>query len=242
MPANSVGRRRLVDRGGCGSVHRYRSAQGLRDAGWSVPGLFGPAPDAVPSRIGSRHRDLVERDRVRVAVVEHLPYAVPRVRQWRHAALRYLATKDLKRVPALPTDATAKGLRDRAMLLLLGRLGRRVGEVVRLELEDVDWRAGNILIRAGKTRRERILPLPHDAGDALVHYLKDGRPVSSHRPCAYVFRHTIATHRRNSGLSNSLRKQSYFSSTSATPSALAAFSKSLSKEASGRPVRRVRSR
>jgi site-specific recombinase XerD len=164
-------------------------------------------------------------------IPNHLPYAVPRVRQWRHAALpRFLATEDLKRVLALPTDTTAKGLRDRAMLLLLARLGLRAGEVVRLELEDVDWRAGNILIRAGKTRRERILPLPHDAGDALVHYLKDGRPasthrrifvglcppheplassvvitgaakaalrkagVSSHRPGAYVFRHTIATH------------------------------------------------
>ena len=70
--------------------------------------------------------------------------------------MRYLATEDLKRVLALPTDATAKGLRDRAMLLLLARLDLGAGEVVRLELEDVDWRAGNILIRAGKTRRERI--------------------------------------------------------------------------------------
>ena len=164
-------------------------------------------------------------------IPHHLPYAVPRVRQWRHAALpRSLATEDLKRVLALPTDATAKGLRDRAMLLLLARLGLRAGEVVRLELEDIDWRAGHILIRAGKTRRERILPLAHDAGDALVQYLKEGRPVSthrriflglcppheplassvvptaaakaalrkagisSHRPGAYVFRHTIATH------------------------------------------------
>ena len=76
--------------------------------------------------------------------------------------MRYLATEDLKRVLALPTDATAKGLRDRAMLLLLARLDLGAGEVVRLELEDVDWRAGNILVRAGKTRRERILPLPHD--------------------------------------------------------------------------------
>jgi len=116
------------------------------------------------------------------------------------------------------------------MLLLLARLGLRAGEVMRLELEDIDWRAGNILIRAGKTRRERILPLPQDAGEGLVRYLKDGRPASahrriflnlcapheplassvvltgiaqavlrkaginSHRPGAYVFRHTIAAH------------------------------------------------
>jgi len=59
-----------------------------------------------------------------------LQYAVPRVRQWTHAALpRFLMTEDLNRVLALPTDSTAKGLRDRAMLLLLARLGLRAGEV-----------------------------------------------------------------------------------------------------------------
>ena len=161
----------------------------------------------------------------------HLQYAVPRVRQWTHAALpRFLMTEDLNRVLALPTDSTAKGLRDRAMLLLLARLGLRAGEVARIELDDIDWRGGSILIRAGKTRRERILPLPKDAGEALVRYLKEGRPASlhrriflnlcppheplassvvltgiaqaglrqagitSHRPGAYVFRHTIAAH------------------------------------------------
>ena len=45
------------------------------------------------------------------------------------------------------------------MLLLLVRLGLRAGEVVRLQLDDIDWRAGSVLIRAGKTRRERVLPL-----------------------------------------------------------------------------------
>jgi integrase/recombinase XerD len=115
-------------------------------------------------------------------IPDHLQYAVPRVRQWRQAALpRFLTTEDLTRVLALPTEQTAKGLRDRARLLLLARLGLRAGEVVRLQLDDVDWRAGNILIRAGKTRRERILPLPHDAGEAVVCYLKEGRPASPHR-------------------------------------------------------------
>ena len=164
-------------------------------------------------------------------IPDHLQYAVPRVRQWRQAALpRFLTTEDLSRVLAVPDDPTVKGLRDRAMLLLLARLGLRPGEVVRLQLDDIDWHAGNILIRAGKTRRERILPLPQDVGEALVRYLKEGRPASphrqvflnlcpphdplaspvvltgiaqavlrqadvgSHRPGAYVFRHTIAAH------------------------------------------------
>ena len=115
-------------------------------------------------------------------VPEYLQYAVPRVRQWTHAALpRFLTTNDLSHVLALGSEQTPQGLRNRAMLLLLARLGLRAGEVIRLQLDDIDWRAGNILIRAGKTRRERILPLPQDAGEALVRYLKEGRPTSLHR-------------------------------------------------------------
>ncbi|MGA2119390.1 MAG: tyrosine-type recombinase/integrase [Bryobacteraceae bacterium] len=115
-------------------------------------------------------------------VPDHLQYAVPRVRQWTHAALlRFLPTEDLNRVLALPTEATAKGFRDRAMILLLARFGLRAGEIVRLELGDIDWRAGTILIRAGKTRRERVFTLPQDAGEALVRYLKEGRATTHHR-------------------------------------------------------------
>ena len=111
-----------------------------------------------------------------------LQYAVPPVRQYKHAALpRFLTTEDLARVLALPPDPTSRGLRDRAMLLLLARLGLRPGEIVRLELEDIHWRAGDLLVRAGKTRRERVLPLPQDVGEALLSYLKEGRPASSHR-------------------------------------------------------------
>ena len=67
------------------------------------------------------------------------------------------------------------------MLMLLIRLGLRAGEVVRLQLDYIDWLAGNILIRAGKTHRERLLTLPQDAGEALARYLKEGRPTTCHR-------------------------------------------------------------
>ena len=67
-------------------------------------------------------------------------------------------------------------MRDRAMLLLSARLGLRPSEVLRLRLEDLDWTAGSVLIRAGKTSRERVLPLPEDAGAALASYLHEARP------------------------------------------------------------------
>jgi site-specific recombinase XerD len=72
-------------------------------------------------------------------------------------------------------------MRDRAMLLLCARLGLRPGEALRLALQDLDWSSGCVLIRAGKTSRERVLPLPEDAGAAVARYLEKARPVSSQR-------------------------------------------------------------
>lgn len=70
----------------------------------------------------------------------------------------------------------AVGRRDYAVLLVLLRLGLRAGEVARLRLEDIDWRAGQIVVR-GKGRRDERLPLPADVGAAIVAYLRRGRPM-----------------------------------------------------------------
>src|SRR5207302_10399650 len=70
--------------------------------------------------------------------------------------------------------ATAVGRRGCASLTLLARLGLRAGEVAALELQDADWRRGEIVIR-GKGRRHERLPLPVDVGEAVVDYLRCGR-------------------------------------------------------------------
>jgi len=72
------------------------------------------------------------------------------------------------------------GRRDYAILLLMVRLGLRAVEVARMELDDVDWRAGEILVRGKGGRRDR-LPLPGDVGQALVGYLVNGRRPTSSR-------------------------------------------------------------
>ncbi len=72
-------------------------------------------------------------------------------------------------------------LRDRAIVLLLARLGIRAGEVRQLRLEDIDWQAGTITIRRGKSRRERQLPLPEDAGALMAEYIQRERPKTDHR-------------------------------------------------------------
>lgn len=69
---------------------------------------------------------------------------------------------------------TPVGTRDFAILTVLTRLGVRAGEVVRLELRDADWHAGEVLIRGKGPRLDR-LPLPWDVGEALAIYLRQSR-------------------------------------------------------------------
>lgn len=75
---------------------------------------------------------------------------------------------------------TVVGLRDRAILLLLARLGLRSAEIRALQLEDVDWDAGHLRIQ-GKNGRETLMPLPVDVGEAIAAYLAQGRPQRSDR-------------------------------------------------------------
>ena len=102
--------------------------------------------------------------------------AIPSVPRWRMAALpRYMLSDDVERVIASCNPITHRGLRNRAILLLLARLALRAGDVAHLRLEDIDW--NNALIRvSGKTRHEVALPLPQDVGDALLAYIEQARP------------------------------------------------------------------
>jgi site-specific recombinase XerD len=75
----------------------------------------------------------------------------------------------------------ASGQRDFAILGLMTDLGLRGAEIVELCLEDIDWRAGTLVIRKNKQRRERLLPLPSAVAKAILSYLRKGRPSSSSR-------------------------------------------------------------
>lgn len=80
------------------------------------------------------------------------------------------------------------GRRDYAVLLVLVRLGLRAGEAAALTLDDIDWRAGEIVVH-GKGRRLDRLPLPADVGTAVAAYLRHGRPTTERRE---VFLRTVA--------------------------------------------------
>jgi site-specific recombinase XerD len=104
-----------------------------------------------------------------------LAQVVPSVAFWRLQGLPRGLDGDQVRalLESCDTD-TVNGGRDLAILLLLVRLGMRRGEVARLRLEHIDWRAGELIVR-GKGPRVERLPLPADVGEALAAYLRDGR-------------------------------------------------------------------
>lgn len=107
--------------------------------------------------------------------------AVPSVASWRLAGLpRGLAAAEIERLLAGCDRGQAVGGRDYAILSLLARLGLRGGEVVGLQLDDIDWRAGQIAVTGKGSRTER-LPLPAQAGEALVAWLTTGRPTCESR-------------------------------------------------------------
>jgi site-specific recombinase XerD len=106
----------------------------------------------------------------------NLAASVPTVANWRLSTVpKYLTPKEVERLLQACNRRTAVSRRDYAILLLLARLGLRAGEVVALQLEDINWRAGEILVR-GKGLLHDRMPLPPDVGRALTSYLRQDRP------------------------------------------------------------------
>lgn len=107
----------------------------------------------------------------------NLALALPTVRQWRLSSVpRHLPARDVERLLRACDRSSATGRRDHAILLLLARLGLRASEVLALELGDLHWRAGEIVVRGKGLVRDR-LPLLPDVGGALALYLRKDRPA-----------------------------------------------------------------
>jgi integrase len=121
-----------------------------------------------------------------------LAQVVPGVAGWRFGWLPRALDPDQVRTLLAGCDrGRASGRRDYAILTVLVRLGLRAGEVAAMELDDIDWRAGEFMIRGKNNQRDR-LPLPVDVGEALVAYLRQDRP--SPGVCRRVFVKVRAPH------------------------------------------------
>lgn len=171
--------------------------------------LLGPDPGAydaagVRSIIlsESQRRSAVNTKSIVTALRSYLRYlatqgqcspslvqAVPTVAHWKHSSLpKYLPAAKVEALINSCDTTTPTGIRDRAILLLLARLGLRAGDIMRLRIDDIDWQQGSLRV-CGKGRREAKLPLPQDAGDALLTYLTDARPDV---PIPQVFLRSLA--------------------------------------------------
>lgn len=114
-------------------------------------------------------------------VLRDLAPSVPRVCKYRQATPpAFLSPEEVERVLTATDRSTPTGRRDYAILLLLARLGLRAGEIVSLELDDIRWRAGEIVVR-GKGRIVDQLPLLCDIGEAVATYLREDRGVNASR-------------------------------------------------------------
>jgi len=114
----------------------------------------------------------------------HLDRAVPTIPEWKLSSLpRYLEMDDIDRMIASCDLSKPHGVRDCAILLLLARLGLRAGDITAMRLNDLDWDAGTVRV-LGKGRKEVRLPLPQDAGEAVINYVTTVRPSTD---IAHVF-------------------------------------------------------
>jgi integrase/recombinase XerD len=121
---------------------------------------------------------------------EDLSRYVPRVPIWSFAKVpEVLSWADIRRLIDSIEARDPSGARDRAVILLAATTGMRNAELRRLELEDIRWRAGEVLLRRTKSRRDRVVPLVPEAGRALAEYILHRRPrtetrriLLSHRP------------------------------------------------------------
>jgi integrase/recombinase XerD len=135
--------------------------------------------------------------------------------QPRHARpRRALQWADVQRLLRSVDTSTARGLRDHALLLMMSIYGFGAGEVIRLQLQDIDWTAGTLKVMRPKTGVAFTLPLLPAVAKVLAHYLRKGRPPNT--PTRHLFvlmkmpfgplstsspvRHILLKHARVAGL------------------------------------------
>jgi site-specific recombinase XerD len=110
-----------------------------------------------------------------------LAAAVPTVARWQFSEIpKFLQPEQVKHILESWDRSTGTGKRNYAILLLMSRLGLRAGEIVHMELDDILWETGELIVK-GKSSRDEKLPLPHDVGQAIATYLRDIRPPCSSR-------------------------------------------------------------
>ena len=169
----------LIDRFGSGPVTLSRLCAGdvVRFVRRQAPRLHLKRAQLLTSAL----RSFLHYARYRGDITLDLAAAVPPVANWSMTSIpRAIPEDHVRRLLASISRCTAMGRRDYAIVLLLARLGLRSSEVAFLELEDIEWKAGQVNVR-GKGGQRTALPLSAEVGEAIAAYLRHGRPRSTSR-------------------------------------------------------------
>jgi len=151
----------------------------------SLPALSGKSAQMTATAL----RSLLRFAHAQGWLTRDLTAAVPPIARWRLAGLpRSLTQAQVRALLDVCDPADHVGSRDRAVIVLMRRLALRSAEIAALRLEDIDWVGGTVLVR-GKGGRVDRMPLPADVGEALVGYLRGGRPAT---PARTVFVRAVA--------------------------------------------------
>lgn len=140
--------------------------------------------------------------------IANLSLCVPRAHKpWGARLPRHLSPDEVEAVVASVRTNPRRGARDYAMLLLMARLGLRAPEVIAIQLDDIDWRGGELMVR-GKGQQHDRLPIPPDVGEAIIQYLQEERTSTTTRTL-------FVTHRapnrpfKDSQVINSILKEAF---------------------------------
>jgi integrase/recombinase XerD len=149
---------------------------GARDVVGFVAGLPGRYQPRTVELAASALRSFLRFLRAEGLCADRLEDAVPMVPHRPSGLVRHLDPGCFEQLIASLEVSSPRGLRDRAIILCVARLGLRASEVVALQLEDLDWCNAVVRVRARKTGHGALLPLPDEVGAALTGYLQHARP------------------------------------------------------------------
>jgi site-specific recombinase XerD len=137
---------------------------------------------------------------------QDLSQFVPKTPCWRQAHLPpQLAWEDVQRAVDAIDTTTPSGMRDRAMMLLLATTGMRNRELRDLELDDIRWRTGELVLRHTKGHRDRVVPLLDETGAALAEYVLHARPLTRDRRVFFSYVPPVRAFRRSGTISRIVR-------------------------------------
>jgi len=171
-----------------------------------VSSLIGYSPKTVSSRI-SVLRGFLRYIYLEGYIKVPLEDALPKVYASRTTLPTVWSSEEIQKILKAVDRGNPTGKRNFAMILLVARLGLRIGDVKSLKLTDIDWQKNHIQIQQNKTGNPLTLPLLTDVGWAIIDYLKEGRPITEcnnvfvrHNPPFVSFASTSSLHGMISGI------------------------------------------